>query len=104
MFKGILKGLASLFGETVLDEVQERVDTTIDEVKVAVEQAAENVVRQLILLAFVILGLVFGLVGIAKLLNDALPQLGQGAGYLILGLVLLIVALIGRHSGRERKR
>ncbi|MBW2982819.1 hypothetical protein KY327_00785 [Candidatus Woesearchaeota archaeon] len=104
MFKSLLKGLSSLLGETVLDEVQERVDTTIDEVKLAVEQAAENVVRQLILLAFVILGLVFGLVGIAKLLNDALPQLGQGAGYLLLGLVLLLVALIARHSGRERKR
>ena len=103
MLRTLLKGLSSLIGETVFDELQERIDATIDDAKAAAQQAVDHAVRQLLLVAFVIIGLIFGLVGIAKLLTETVPAFGEGTGYLVVALLILIIAWISKHASDNTK-
>lgn len=90
--------IAILLGEqaeAILDSVKTKVDRTIEETEAKVAIATRKVVQTLAIVFIIFLGFVFVLVGISQYL-EKIPSLEGGLGYVLVGAVLVIFALIGR--------
>ena len=92
-FKDLLKTITQLFiGTAVTDFVHETIEWT----EKKVEQITHNVLKSLAIFFITFLGLIFVLVGIAKYLSEVYPSLNHGLGYVVIGAVLIIFALLSR--------
>ena len=61
VWKGLFQSIAGLFGESLIDDIQEKVDTTLDNAKIHVESIVERVIKKLVIFFIVMLGLSFAL-------------------------------------------
>ena len=92
VWKGLFKSVAGIFGESIMDDIQEKVDTTLDNAKLKIEIIVEQVLKKLSLFIIVMIGVIFGLTGLAKYLTAKVPSFANGIGYVIVGLFLLLLA------------
>ena len=103
MFKGLIKLLGGILGEAVLDEFEDRVESTLDQAKVSIERIAENVVRKVLAASLLVIGLILGLVGLGIFLSRRVAALSDGIGFVVVGLVIVILALVAKNGGRARE-
>lgn len=103
MFKEFLKGVTGFFGESVVDGLKEQVDDAVDHAKERAEALLERVIKRLISFFLVLTGLVFGLVGLGMFLSRRVPALGDGIGYILVGLVLVLLAWFAWYMRAEQK-
>ena len=104
MFNGIIKMLGGLLGEAVIEEFEDRVSSTLDNAKIRIERIAEAVIRKLIAVSFLIVGLVFGLVGLGIYLSASVQAFEHGIGFVVVGLFIILMALLVRLSGNSKER
>ncbi len=98
--KDFLKGLGSMVGESLLTDIKDKVDDTLEDAKLKVEETTEQVLKKLISFFIVLLGIVFGLVGLSKYLTEAVPALADGIGYVVVGLALLLLGWFARYLSK----
>ena len=100
MFKSLLKTLTGIVGESIIDDVKDKVDETLEDAKLKVGEIVELVIKKLVLVFLVFVGLIFGLVGISKYLSEATIAFSNGLGFVLVGAVLLLLAVF---AGYMRK-
>jgi hypothetical protein len=96
VFEGLMKGLQGLISDTVLDSLEERVDATLDKVRVHLEgftdEIAEKVEQKIMAVMLLMLGLALGLVGLGMFLSTTVPALRNGIGFVMIGLLVILLA------------
>lgn len=103
MLGKFLKGIAGFFGEAIVEDVKDQVDDALDHAKERIEVMTERLIRKIISLFLVLIGLIFGLVGISKFLSAKVPAFADGVGYVLVGLVLVLLAWFARYMSAEKK-
>ena len=103
MFGGIVKLLGSMIGEAALDELEDRVDATLDSARVKVERIAERVVKKILALALLLMGLLFGLVGLGMFLSAQVSVFADGIGFVVVGLFIVLLAMMVKFAKDEKK-
>ncbi len=98
------EGLGKLLGGLLLDDLQERVDDTLEDAKEKAIEIGERVIKKIIMMSLVLLGLLFGLVGIAWFLTAKIPAFSNGIGFVIMGLFIMILALIVSSQSQRKKK
>jgi hypothetical protein len=73
---------------------------TQEAAKVKIDQTKHSMIRAVTMLGLFGLGLLFMLLGFAKYLPNIL-SISEGAAFLAIGLILIIVGLIFRAGGRD---
>lgn len=96
-----LKSIGSLLGESFIDDFKVKVDKTMDDVKVSVEQIVEMVIRKTIAFFLLLIGLIFGLVGLSRFLTQRVPAFSDGIGYVVVGLVLILLAWFASYMNKS---
>jgi len=66
---------------------------TLESVEKKVNQIVHNALKRLVLFFLIITGFIFVLVGFSKYLSETVPALGNGLGYLLVGVVLVLLAM-----------
>lgn len=103
MFGGIIKLLGGMLGEAAIDEFEDRVDATLDNAKLKVERIAENVVRKALAVTLLVMGMVFGLIGLGIFLTARVPVLAEGVGFIVIGLFIVLLAMVVKFTRDEKK-
>jgi len=81
------------FGKSIL---QNQMDDVKTKVKESIEETVDKVVKSLIITFIALVGFVLALAGIAKFLSERVDALSNGLGYLLIGVVLLLLAMFAR--------
>lgn len=103
MFSGIVKLLGGLVGEAVIDEFEDRVESTLDNAKVKIEHVTENVIRKLLAVALLVVGLIFGLVGFGMFLTAKVRVFGDGVGFIVIGLFIVLLAMVAKFTKEDKR-
>jgi hypothetical protein len=87
--------------ENVVGRAQEFVDDVLAQAQVAATEVLQNAVVLFIIVLLGIIGFVFAITGLSLWIGD-ISGLGVWFGFLIVGLVVLIVALIAGLSQKNK--
>lgn len=86
---------AYLLGEGI-DNLKGNVDAKLEEIKVRVEIAVKHATKMLTVVILILIGAVFVLTGVAKYLSETVSGLDNGMGYVLVGVCVLFIGIIGR--------
>ncbi|MBN1645883.1 hypothetical protein JW868_02470 [Candidatus Woesearchaeota archaeon] len=90
----ILKEVLKFLGQGGVDSIKKKVDTTVEQTKKKVELIVTNALKISAVFVIVVVGFIFALVGVSKYLSETVNALNHGLGFLVVGAVLIILALI----------
>jgi len=88
--KGFKKVLMSSEVSRVVEEVKGEVEETLDDAKKRIAEIADHLVARFLGFTLIIVGIVFGLIGVVEFLSKSM-NLGSELAYLIVGLVVLVI-------------
>ncbi len=108
MKKKVYSSISSLIGGVVsgiiknkisdkVEDLKENIDKIIEETEVKIMVFTEELIKKITNVFLILLGVIFGLVGIAKYLSSNFSIFQNGIGYLVVGVVIIIIAWLGNH-------
>ena len=100
--KALMEIGGSILGDgvrAVADEIKEKVHETIADAQQKVEETIHRALKVLMLYIIIFIGLIFVLVGFAKYLSETVDALAHGLGFLVVGLVLVLMGMFASWAG-----
>lgn len=94
---------SSILGEgvrAVADEIQEKVQQTMDDLHRRIEHTVHHTLKILTLYVIIFIGFIFVLVGFARYLTEIIPALDHGLGFIIVGMVLVLMGLFASWTSK----
>jgi len=95
---GIIKWLGDFVSKEVTSDllggIRNKISETIEETQEKVEKVTKYVIKSLALLMIFFTGLIFLLVGLGQTLEDKVSSLTQGMGFIVIGGVMVLIAII----------
>jgi hypothetical protein len=94
---------ASILGEgvrTVADEIKEKVQETIHTAQLRVEETLKHALKVIMLYIIIFIGFIFVLVGFARYLGETMPALDHGLGFVLVGMVLVLMGLFASWTSK----
>ncbi len=96
LFKDILKEIFSSKLKDKISGLKNDVKDTVDYVEERAKIMAENFVKNTVIFVFIFTGAIFILVGLGKYLSKTVPVLRYGLGFVVVGVLLLILGLFSK--------
>ena len=99
-FTDILKGIGKSLGNDFVDGLKEKVDDTLEDAKMRIEETTEMIIKKVLGISFVLIGIIFGLVGMSKYLSAAVDWMANGVGYIIVGMGLVLLGWFANYMSK----
>jgi len=103
-FRKIISEIGSnLLGDglrSVAEEIKQKVHETIMMAQQRMEEALKKALKMLTLYIIIFIGFIFVLVGFGKYLSETVPALDHGLGYILVGIVLVIMGLFASWTSK----
>ncbi len=95
-----LSGLEHAVKDT-MNEAETRAEEIIDHAEERANKFVHNLIKGSLLFFLAMIGFIFALVGLGTYLANTVPGLDNGMGYILLGIVILILAGFARLVQKE---
>ncbi len=92
-FSEIITAFLKIAQQNIVERIQETVDSTLEQAKTAANEIAHNAVMLFAIVLLGLIGFVFTITGLSLWLGE-ISNLGAWFGFLIVGTIVFIIALI----------
>ncbi len=102
-FQGFIDFVVGSGKDVLFDALQEKVSETIDGAEEKLERAIKKILSIVTVFSVIFIGFIFVLVGLSKYLSEAVSGFKFGIGYIVVGAILIMLALLFRIAANSSR-